>query len=106
MSRHAKTQAILDAAIEILEEENPQTLRQCYYQLISRQDMENSRTAYVRLSNLLTEARLSGEVPWEWMEDRTRAPRTVYMCRSLADYVDPSSYRRDVWPTQPKLVEV
>lgn len=37
MGRQAKTQNIIDQAHEILEEFNPMTARQVYYQLVSRQ---------------------------------------------------------------------
>ena len=37
MARHAKTQALLEAAIEVLSAHNPMTVRQVYYQLVSRQ---------------------------------------------------------------------
>jgi DNA topoisomerase VI subunit A len=37
VGKHAKTLKILDAAIEILSENNPMTVRQVYYQLVSRQ---------------------------------------------------------------------
>ena len=35
MSRHAKTDELIDAAKIILAEENPMTLRQVFYQLVS-----------------------------------------------------------------------
>lgn len=37
MSRHAKTSALLETAIDVLSQNHPMTVRQVYYQLVSRQ---------------------------------------------------------------------
>jgi hypothetical protein len=57
---------------------------------------------------VLVDARKDGSIPWEWIEDRLRRPRTVSMWDNLADFAGTAfySYRRDVWPTQPAYVEV
>jgi hypothetical protein len=84
------------------------TLRQLYYQLISRQVIENNRSQYQAVSIALVGARKDGFIPWEWIEDRTRRPRKVSMWDNLSDFGDSvlSSYRRDVWDSQPRYVEV
>ncbi len=41
MSKHQKTMTILETAKSILEAHNPMTLRQLYYQLVSRQVNKN-----------------------------------------------------------------
>lgn len=74
---HQKTRAILEVAIKILELGRPMTVRQCYYQLVSRQIIENSRGAYQSVSNLLVDARKDGSIPWEWIEDRLRSATTA-----------------------------
>ncbi len=107
MSRHAKTQAMLNVAVQALSENHPMTVRQVYYQLVSRQVIENNRSAYQAVSNLLVNARKEGAIPWEWVEDRLRRPRAVSMWLDLADFADVAgrAYRRDVWPTQPAYLE-
>ncbi len=40
MTKHAKTLAMLDVAQEVLRETHPMTVRQVYYQLVSRQVTE------------------------------------------------------------------
>jgi len=74
---------------------------------VSRQVLENSRSAYQKLSNALVDARREGIIPWEWLEDRLRQVRRVGMWSDLADFAETccQAYRRDVWPTQPRLVE-
>ncbi len=105
---HSKTQKLLDAAVEILTAMNPMTVRQTFYQLISRQVIKNDRTGYQAVSNLLRDARKSGVIPWEWIEDRLRRPRTVSMWDDLEDFANTAirAYRKDVWATQPQVVEV
>ena len=69
MGRQARTKAILEVAVEVLKAHHPMTLRQVYYQLVSRQVVENNRSQYQALSKLLVTARREGEIPWEWIED-------------------------------------
>lgn len=108
MTRQAKTQNIIDQAREILEAFNPMTLRQVYYQLVSRQVIENNRSTYQAVSNALVDARREGIIPWDWMEDRTRKPSIWAMYDSPADFAWHMKYRykKDVWNTQPARVEV
>jgi len=108
MSKHQKTMDILEASHSILEAHNPMTVRQVYYQLVSRQVIENNRSQYQAVSIALVGARKDGFIPWEWTEDRLRRPRTVSMWDSLSDFGDTvlSSYRRDVWGRQPCYIEV
>lgn len=108
MGKHARTLELLDIARAILADGHPMTVRQVYYQLVSRQVIENKRTAYQAVSNLLVDARKSGVIPWAWIEDRLRRPRAVGMWRDLADFADTArrAYRRDVWEAQRVYVEV
>ena len=107
MARHAKTLALLEAAIEVLTAHRPMTVRQVYYQLVSRQVIENARGRYQAVSDLLVEARKDGTIPWEWIEDRLRRPRPVQMWTDLADFAETArrAYRRDVWAEQPGYLE-
>ena len=108
MGKHAKTVELLDAAVAVLAEYHPMTVRQVYYQLVSRQVIENCRSRYQAVSNLLVDARKDGVIPWEWIEDRLRRPRTVSMWTDVADFAKDvaRAYRRDVWAEQEELVEV
>lgn len=107
MGKHAKTILIVEAANGILKEHHPMTLRQVYYQLVSRQVIENNRSQYQAVSNALVDARQEGSIPWEWLEDRTRRPRSVSMWDDLRDFAETAkySYRRDVWKTQQSYLE-
>ncbi|KKN85766.1 hypothetical protein LCGC14_0275720 [marine sediment metagenome] len=105
--RRAKTQRIVDVALEVLGEYRPMTVRQVYYQLVARHIIENKRSQYQAVSIALRDARKWGEIPWEWIEDRLRRPRRVSMWHDLAEFATTAvnSYRRDVWETQEHYVE-
>lgn len=118
MGRHAKTQRIIDEAYAILEDFHPMTLRQVYYQLISRQAVkvlpgQNPKSVYDSVGNALVDARREGLIPWEWIEDRLRKVRhasdgwddvQAYWTSSLRWLAD--GYSRAVWPSQPRYIEV
>ena len=108
MSKHQKTMTILEASHSILAAHNPMTVRQVYYQLISRQVIENNRSQYQAVSNALVWARQEGFIPWVWIEDRLRRPRAVSMWDDLGNFGNDvlSAYRRNVWTNQPYYLEV
>jgi len=108
MGKHAKTLKLIETAKGILAEVHPMTVRQVYYQLVSRQVIKNNRGQYQAVSNALVSARREGIIPWEWIEDRLRRPRYVSMWSGLAEFAETCrrAYRRDVWDTQPDYLEV
>jgi hypothetical protein len=53
--------------------DEPMTLRQLYYRFVALDLIENKRSQYQYLSEAIKEARLSGLIPWDWIEDRTRS---------------------------------
>lgn len=108
MAKHPKTTAIVGAARRLLADDHPMTLRQLFYQLVSQQVLDNTQNNYKNLSRIIATARQEGIIPWEWMEDRNRRPREVSMWTGLADFADVAvrAYRRDVWATQPRQLEV
>lgn len=86
------------------------TLRQLYYQFVSRDLIANQLNEYKRLSSLLSDARLAGLIDWNAIEDRTR---------SLMSYSFPalgsasgilesaaSGHELDHWNDQDNYVEV
>ena len=71
------------------------TLRQLYYQLVSNNVIPNREQAYKSLGKLVSDARLSGLVDWDAIEDRIRVPRMPNEFTNLTDLVDAAlrSYR-------------
>jgi len=105
---HDKTKNLIDEAYKVLQEYNPMTLRQCYYQLVSKHIIDNNFGQYKRLSNALVQARQQAIIPWEWIEDRSREAKTVSMWNDLEDfmYTVSRAYRKNVWDNQPNYIEV
>lgn len=61
------------------------TLRQLYYQLVSRDVIPNKVAEYDKLSVLLREGRMGGIVDWDAIEDRLRIPKKPSAWDSPAD---------------------
>lgn len=84
------------------------TLRQLYYQFVARGLVPNQQREYDRLGRIVTEARMAGELDWEYLVDRTRnlaAPTTwagpEHVIRAAAE-----GYAADLWKPQHHRVEV
>jgi len=84
------------------------TLRQLYYQLVSRDVISNNVKEYGKLSTLLKEGRMAGIVDWDAIEDRLRQPDRPPCWDSPEQIVDAciSQYRVDRMQGQPTYMEV
>ena len=84
------------------------TLRQIYYQLVSRDIIENGLKSYKRIGNLAKNGRLAGLIDWDAIEDRTRKHRALPHWASPAEIVRDAAkqYRRDLWEGQDRYCEV
>lgn len=84
------------------------TLRQVFYQFVARDLFANSQKNYDKLGSVLNDARLAGELSWDYIEDRTRFLRVRPSWDSPQAILSAVSqqYRRDLWETQPAYVEV
>lgn len=104
-----KTTALIDAAIRILEEIQPASIRAVCYRLFTGGLIDSIAKANTnRVSYLLAREREAGTLPWEWVVDETREAERISSWRDVAQFGDvvKRSYRRDYWTTQPKWVEV
>jgi hypothetical protein len=84
------------------------TLRQLYYQLVSREVIPNNVKEYSKLSILLKKGRMAGIVDWAAIEDRGRQPRLPYHVDSVADALNDTyeQYRLDRQAGQPYYIEI
>ena len=84
------------------------TLRQLYYQCVTRNYFPNVERSYKNLSSLLSDARLAGLVDWAAIEDRVRVPCLPTEFESLDELVDAAlnSFRLPRWKGQPNYVEL
>jgi len=84
------------------------TLRQLYYQFVSRDVIANNMRSYKRLGDIINQARLAGMLDWSYIVDRTRNLRGTSHWDSPADVIDAAaqSFRLDKWETQPTRIEL
>ena len=108
----AKSKALINYANDIVAEYMAQgfrlTLRQLYYQFVSRDLIPNKQKEYKRLGSVINDARLAGLIDWDAIEDRGRN------LQSRPTWDNPDSiisacatqYRIDLWADQPFRPEV
>ena len=72
---------------EYAEEGYTLTLRQLYYQLVSRDIIPNEQKQYAKLSTLLVKGRMAGFVDWDAIEDRIRVPHLPYSVDDIEDAI-------------------
>jgi hypothetical protein len=101
--------ALRAAIYDTLAADHPQTVRQCFYRLVSQGAIEKTEQEYknavVRLLGIM---RLDGQVPFGWISDNTRWMRKP---RSYSDIEEAlaaiaHNYRRSLWDNQDVYVEV
>ena len=120
-----RKQEMLDAALRVIEERReywPLSDRQIHYVLLNDPPRRNTlrknsryandRSSYGDLCDLLTRARLAGDIPWCAIADDTR-PTTRWRCYSNArDFVREEldglfkNYARDLQRSQPNHIEI
>lgn len=83
------------------------TVRQLYYQFVTKNWLPNTDKSYKRLVKIINDARLAGYLDWDSIVDRTR------FLRKIPDYSSPrqfamivaDSYAEDLWRDQNNYVE-
>lgn len=107
-----KNEQQLETINEIIEEYALEgyrlTLRQLYYQLVSRDIIPNQQKEYAKLSSLLVKGRMAGIVDWDAIEDRIRVPDIPYSVDGIEDAIDDtiSQYRLDRQKDQEVYIEL
>lgn len=84
------------------------TLRQLYYQFVSRGYIANRQTEYKRLGSIVNDARMAGLMDWDFIVDRTRELSDLAHWKNPAEIVDAVArqFRLALWDRQPVRVEV
>lgn len=84
------------------------TLRQLYYQLVSRDVIANTVQEYKRIGGIVSDARRSGDMDIDVIEDRGRETAHPNTWDSPAQIIDSAAatYRLNPWDTQIVHVEV
>lgn len=106
------TQAIIAQADSICASYQAQgydlTLRQLYYQFVSRGLIRNLQTEYKRLGSIVNQARLAGFLDWDYIVDRTRNVQELPSWGSPAQIIRSAAngYHEALWEDQERRVEV
>lgn len=84
------------------------TLRQLYYQHVTRNLIRNEEKSYKHLGKLLSDARLAGLIDWQAIEDRVRVPVMPPQWDSLEDILESVyySFRLPRWEGQENYAEL
>lgn len=84
------------------------TVRQIYYQFVSRDWLKNTLKEYKKLASVINDARLAGLIDWGRIVDRTRFVRALSHWNDPAEIIDSAanSYREDLWAAQEHRLEV
>lgn len=105
----AEIEVVKSAIYQLLDAENPMTVRQTFYRLVSNGVIEKTEKEYKStVVRLLTQMRRRGEIPYGWIADNTRwmrKPHTFSSMESALVYTA-QTYRRALWDTQDAYVEI
>lgn len=84
------------------------TLRQLYYQFVSRDLIPNQQSEYKKLGSVINDARLAGRIDWSAIEDRTRNIHSHAFWSSPQGILEvaASQYAENTWADQPRHIEV
>jgi hypothetical protein len=84
------------------------TLRQLFYQFVSRGLLANTQREYKNLGSTVNDARLAGLIDWDSIVDRTRNLRALSHWDGPEEIVRACAqqFHYDLWDTQPNYVEV
>jgi len=103
---------LLDYAVQIINEYVEAgivlTIRQLYYQFVARGVIPNSGEIYKRMCAFLVDARYSGLIDWDAIEDRGRVPNRHSEWKDVSELIDSAiySYRLPRWNDQEFHVEL
>lgn len=105
---NAEMEAIKIEIYDTLKLDNPQTLRQLYYQLTVKGVIEKTDAEYKNLARLTAEMRKRGILPFSWFSDNTRwmrKPSSFDSMEQMLLYCQ-QTYRRAIWTDQPHYCEI
>jgi len=108
----AASLAIILQANKIIEEYQAEgfdlTLRQLYYQFVSRDLIENKQSEYNKLGVVINNARLAGFIDWNSIVDRTRNLKSNSHWDSPKEIIETCAgqFQIDKWENQEYRIEV
>lgn len=84
------------------------SLRQLYYQFVARDLIPNTEKSYKRIGSIINDARLSGLIDWNIIEDRTRSLNCLSCWDSPQDILRTAArqYRTNKWADSDTYLEI
>jgi hypothetical protein len=101
--------AIRDTIIKVIEDDPPMTVRQVFYQLVARGVIDKTEQQYQgTVIRLMTEMRLAGDLPYNWVVDESRRARITQTYDDVADAIEQTVrfYRRSALKQSDDYLEV
>ena len=97
--------------VEVLEEDNPQSVRHVFYRMTDPrlpEPVEKTEAGYRQVQQRLALMRRSGHIPYEWIVDATRNGSHVSTFSSPGEFLQrvTSLYRGDPWDESDHYCEV
>lgn len=105
----ADIERLKDEMVKLVEELRPMTVRQLFYQLVSKGLIAKSEQEYKgTVCRLLSELRRDGRIPYHWISDNTRWQRKPDTYSGLTQMLSDAQefYRRAIWDDQDVYCEV
>lgn len=105
---NARTRRLWDAILEVMDEYDRMSVRQLFYQLVSRGYIDKTERGYKRVCDASVQIRLSGELPYHKVVDGHRERRKTFAHDGLHQALESAAdmYRRNYWINQPRHIEV
>ena len=100
---------ILRSAIyAVAEADSPVSIRHIFYRMVTQNLVEKSDHGYQQLQKATVDMRVSGALPYAWIEDSSRHAYWNTGYAGVGDYAEVAAqlYRRDYWDSTDTLVEV
>jgi hypothetical protein len=101
------SKAIIETAYQVLETENPASVRAVCYRLFALGIIDSMKKGETdKVSRLLVYARENEIIPWEWIVDETRETEIISAWSDPQDYFKSvaRAFRKDLWQTQDERV--
>ena len=104
----ARTMPLWNAILGVAAEYERMSVRQLFYQLVSRKAIDKTEAAYKRVCDIAVQMRLAGALDYRKIVDGHRSRRVGWQFSGLAHALEATHdlYRRNYWIDQPVAVEI
>jgi hypothetical protein len=109
MSAAYQVDTIRKSILDVIEDDPPMTVRQVFYQLVARGVIEKTEAQYQQtVIRLMTEMRLDGTLPYEWVVDESRRVRITQTFDNIRDALAHTAkfYRRSALARSDDYLEI